>query len=79
MTVSDITTAVLSSRIVAIIREKTEDDAKREAERLVEAGLRIIEVSLSTPNALGVVRWMNETFQKEGTFSVSALYSAPMM
>ncbi|MEO7348469.1 MAG: bifunctional 4-hydroxy-2-oxoglutarate aldolase/2-dehydro-3-deoxy-phosphogluconate aldolase [Terrimesophilobacter sp.] len=68
MTGSDVTAAVLSSRIVAIVREKTEDDAKREAKRLVEAGLRVIEVSLSTPNALGVVRWLNETLPKEGTF-----------
>lgn len=50
--------AITESRVVAIVREGTADEAKREVDRLIEAGVRAIEVSLSTPRALEVARWM---------------------
>lgn len=68
MTSSAVAEAIVASRIIAIIRERLEEDARREAERLLEGGLRVIEVSLSTPNALGVVQWMNETLHRDGLY-----------
>ncbi|TAM71381.1 MAG: hypothetical protein EPN48_01540 [Microbacteriaceae bacterium] len=61
-----------ASRIIATIRERSKDDAKREAERLLDGGLRVIEVSLSTPNEPGTVQWMNETCSRMAFISVSA-------
>lgn len=52
--------AILSSRVVAIIREPTAAEALAEARRLVAAGVEVMEVSLSTPDAIGVVRRLHE-------------------
>jgi 2-dehydro-3-deoxyphosphogluconate aldolase / (4S)-4-hydroxy-2-oxoglutarate aldolase len=50
--------AITSSRIIAIVREHSADAAKREVDRLLAAGVRAIEVSLTTPGALDVAGWM---------------------
>jgi 2-dehydro-3-deoxyphosphogluconate aldolase/(4S)-4-hydroxy-2-oxoglutarate aldolase len=50
--------AIAQSRLIGIVREPTPDDARAEVRRLAAAGVRAIEVSLSTPDALSVVRWM---------------------
>jgi 2-dehydro-3-deoxyphosphogluconate aldolase/(4S)-4-hydroxy-2-oxoglutarate aldolase len=50
--------AIAESRLIGIVRESTPDEARAEVRRLVDAGTRAIEVSLSTPDALSVVRWM---------------------
>lgn len=66
MTRSIVADAIIETKIIAIIRERSEEDARREAERLLDAGIRVIEVSLSTPNALDAVRWMNDTLHQDG-------------
>lgn len=58
MTAQQTLDAISESRVVAIVREGTADEAKREVDRLIDAGVRAIEVSLSTPRALDVARWM---------------------
>ena len=58
--------AIESSRVVAIVREPSEDSAKREVDRLLSAGIKVIEVSLSTPGALNVARWMTDRLDGEG-------------
>jgi 2-dehydro-3-deoxyphosphogluconate aldolase/(4S)-4-hydroxy-2-oxoglutarate aldolase len=50
--------AIAESRLIGIVRESTPAVARAEVCRLVDAGTRAIEVSLSTPDALSVVRWM---------------------
>lgn len=52
--------AIARSRLVGIVREPTAGAARAEAQRLVEAGIRAIEVSMSTPDALSVVQWLAE-------------------
>ncbi|NYF16552.1 2-dehydro-3-deoxyphosphogluconate aldolase/(4S)-4-hydroxy-2-oxoglutarate aldolase [Microbacterium sp. AK009] len=42
--------------VVAIVRARTADDAASTVDALLEAGIRAVEVSLVTPNALDVVR-----------------------
>ncbi|GAA3734679.1 bifunctional 4-hydroxy-2-oxoglutarate aldolase/2-dehydro-3-deoxy-phosphogluconate aldolase [Leifsonia bigeumensis] len=69
--------AITSSRVVAIVREGSADAAKREVERLVEAGIRVVEVSLSTPGALEVARWMADEMDAEGLhFGVGTVLAA---
>lgn len=66
MTAQGTLEAIASSRVVAIVRENSADDAKREVEKLVEAGIRAVEVSLSTPGALEVARWMADEMDADG-------------
>jgi 2-dehydro-3-deoxyphosphogluconate aldolase / (4S)-4-hydroxy-2-oxoglutarate aldolase len=58
--------AITSSRLIAIVREHSADAAKREVDRLLVAGVRAIEVSLSTPGALDVARWMSDRLSSDG-------------
>jgi 2-dehydro-3-deoxyphosphogluconate aldolase/(4S)-4-hydroxy-2-oxoglutarate aldolase len=55
---SPVTEAISHGRVVSIVRERSAADARAEVGRLVDAGARVIEVSLGTPGALDVVRWM---------------------
>ena len=41
--------------VVAIIRTGSAEVAQRQAERVLEAGLPVVEVSLTTPGALSVI------------------------
>lgn len=50
--------AIAQSRLIGIVRESTPDEARAEVRRLADAGVRAIEVSLSTPDAWSVVSWM---------------------
>ena len=60
--------AITSTRVIAIVREHSADSAKREVDRLVAAGVRTIEVSLSTPGALDVAGWMAQTLSGDGLY-----------
>lgn len=54
--------AITRGRVVSIVRERSASDARSEVLRLVNAGAQAIEVSLGTPDALDVVRWMVDKF-----------------
>lgn len=54
----DVDDAIVRCRVVSIVREQAAADAKAEVERLVDGGARVVEVSLGTPGAMDVVRWM---------------------
>jgi 2-dehydro-3-deoxyphosphogluconate aldolase/(4S)-4-hydroxy-2-oxoglutarate aldolase len=46
---------VRASGVLAIIRTGSAEVAQRQAERVLEAGLPVVEVSLTTPDALSVI------------------------
>lgn len=52
--------AIAQSRLIGIVREPTAAAARAEAQRLLDAGIRAVEVSMSTPDALSVVEWLRE-------------------
>jgi Entner-Doudoroff aldolase len=56
MTPSDFLAAFRDQRASAIVRTKTEDDARRAMEAAVRAGFRICEFTLTVPGALALVR-----------------------
>jgi Entner-Doudoroff aldolase len=56
MTPSDFLAAFRDQRASAIVRTKTEDDARRAMEATVRAGFRICEFTLTVPGALALVR-----------------------
>ncbi len=77
MSALDAVEAITSTRIIAIIREHSVDSAKREVDRLLAAGVRAIEVSLSTPGALGVADWMSRSVSGDGLcFGVGTVLTA---
>jgi 2-dehydro-3-deoxyphosphogluconate aldolase/(4S)-4-hydroxy-2-oxoglutarate aldolase len=58
--------AITGGRVVSIVRERSASEARGEVIRLVKAGAQAIEVSLGTPDALDVVRWMVDEFAGHG-------------
>lgn len=48
--------AIRDQGVVAIVRTADAESARRNVSTLIRAGLRVIEVSLVTPGALGVIR-----------------------
>ena len=53
--------ALEDQRLVAIIREHSADAARDLGERYIAAGVRLIEVSLVTPGAIGVIHSLSAT------------------
>src|SRR5262245_52285121 len=56
MTPSDFLTAFREHRASAIVRTKTEEDARRAMEAAVRAGFRVCEFTLTVPGAITLVR-----------------------
>lgn len=55
-------------RLVAVVRSKSSEEALRTARGVVEAGVRLVEITMSVPGALGLIK---ELAQEEG-FCVGA-------
>jgi 2-dehydro-3-deoxyphosphogluconate aldolase/(4S)-4-hydroxy-2-oxoglutarate aldolase len=55
LTDNDFVTALRAERIIAILRSQDAEDAVATGNRLVAAGIRILEVSLNTPGALAAI------------------------
>ncbi|WP_375388870.1 bifunctional 4-hydroxy-2-oxoglutarate aldolase/2-dehydro-3-deoxy-phosphogluconate aldolase [uncultured Amnibacterium sp.] len=53
---SAVSEAVREQGIVAIVRAADAESAARDVATLIDAGLRVVEVSLVTPNAIDVIR-----------------------
>jgi 2-dehydro-3-deoxyphosphogluconate aldolase/(4S)-4-hydroxy-2-oxoglutarate aldolase len=52
---------MIRSKVVAIIRTDSAEVAQRQATRVIEAGLPVVEVSLTTPDALSVISALAST------------------
>jgi 2-dehydro-3-deoxyphosphogluconate aldolase/(4S)-4-hydroxy-2-oxoglutarate aldolase len=55
----EITSALVAQRVIGIVRAADAETASRTVDALVEGGLQALEVSLTTPGALDVVREMS--------------------
>jgi 2-dehydro-3-deoxyphosphogluconate aldolase/(4S)-4-hydroxy-2-oxoglutarate aldolase len=55
LTGNDFVTALRAERIIAILRSQDAEEAVATGNRLVAAGIRILEVSLNTPGALAAI------------------------
>ena len=62
MTTGDITQRLLDAGIIAIIRADSSDQLLEAAEALLDGGITAIEVTMTTPNALEVIRDASVTF-----------------
>lgn len=64
--------------VVAIVRERTPEDARRVAQSLIEAGQYVLEVSTTTPGALEVVADLTAQFSEENiVIGVGTVLDAP--
>jgi 2-dehydro-3-deoxyphosphogluconate aldolase / (4S)-4-hydroxy-2-oxoglutarate aldolase len=51
----EVTARIARERIVAIVRSASADEAEEVAGALLDAGITVLEISLTTPGALGVI------------------------
>jgi 2-dehydro-3-deoxyphosphogluconate aldolase/(4S)-4-hydroxy-2-oxoglutarate aldolase len=65
---TDLLTVLSEQRVIAIVREADEDTAVATVRRLASAGLRVIEVSLVTPGALGAIERLRQEQPPDGVF-----------
>ena len=57
----EIMAAVAAARVVAIVRERTEEVAARAVDVVVGAGLPVVEVTMTTPGALRIVARLRDS------------------
>ena len=62
MTIADITQRLLDAGIIAIIRADSPDQLLEATQALLDGGITAIEVTMTTPNALEVIRNASVTF-----------------
>lgn len=51
-----------SEKLIAIVREKSAEEAEKYARSLLEGGIRLLEISVTTPGAFSVMRTMQASF-----------------
>ncbi|MDQ3842944.1 MAG: 2-dehydro-3-deoxyphosphogluconate aldolase, partial [Bacteroidota bacterium] len=56
---------ILENKIVAIIRGAKPDDVIKIAEALYEGGVKALEVTLNSPDALTVIEMLSKKMEKE--------------
>ncbi len=70
MSAADTLATLQDQGVVGIVRSRTAADASATARTLVDAGLRAVEVSLTTPGALGVIEELTATGAEVGAGTV---------
>ena len=56
---------IKEARIVAVIRKDSKEEAKKITETLIEAGITTIEITLTTPNALELIKELTENNENQ--------------
>lgn len=57
---------IYESGIVLIIRSETEEEALAVAEAAIKGGIKALEITMSVPNALNVIRTLSNQYSKDG-------------
>ena len=78
MTKSDVTQRLLEPGIIAIIRAECSDQLLEAAQALLEGGVTAMEVTMTTPNALEVIRDACATFGDKILMGVGTVISEDM-
>ena len=78
MTKSDVTQRLLEPGIIAIIRADSSDQLLEAAQALVDGGVTAVEVTMTTPNALEVIRDACATFGDRILMGVGTVTSEDM-
>lgn len=56
---------LLDTGVIAIIRAKGSDEAVKIADAIKDGGVKVIEVSMNTPNALDAIRRISQKYSKD--------------
>jgi 2-dehydro-3-deoxyphosphogluconate aldolase/(4S)-4-hydroxy-2-oxoglutarate aldolase len=72
----DIIQKVTTEKAVAVIRMSDSQKLLKVAEALMEGGLSILEITMTTPNALKIIEEVTNTFSDEMTFGVGSVLDA---
>ncbi len=56
---------IVSTGIVLIIRMDREEEALSVAEAAIQGGIKVLEITMSVPNALGIIRTLADRYQHE--------------
>ncbi|MGP3951817.1 bifunctional 4-hydroxy-2-oxoglutarate aldolase/2-dehydro-3-deoxy-phosphogluconate aldolase [Streptomyces sp. 7N604] len=73
----EITRAALAQRVFAIIRTESYDQAAATADTLISAGIRSLEISLTTPFALEVVTTLTREVGQEALIGAGTVLDVP--
>jgi 2-dehydro-3-deoxyphosphogluconate aldolase/(4S)-4-hydroxy-2-oxoglutarate aldolase len=58
---------ILDEKVIAVVRTQTMEEAEKVAEAAYEGGIRIIELTLTTPNALAIIANLKEKYGSKMT------------
>jgi 2-dehydro-3-deoxyphosphogluconate aldolase/(4S)-4-hydroxy-2-oxoglutarate aldolase len=58
---------ILDEKIIAVVRTQSTEEAEKVAEAAYEGGIRIIELTLTTPNALTIIKDLKKKYGAEMT------------
>ncbi len=73
MTKREIIEGLLEPGVIAIIRADSSDQLIDASKALIEGGVRAIEVTMTTPNALQVIREVSQKFGKNALIGVGSI------
>lgn len=62
----EITSAIARARVIAIVRSDTAERALAVARALLDGGIRVLEVALTTPDGLDVIRALAADLERRG-------------
>jgi 2-dehydro-3-deoxyphosphogluconate aldolase / (4S)-4-hydroxy-2-oxoglutarate aldolase len=57
---------IYESGIVLIIRSESEEEALAVAEAAIQGGIKVLEITMSVPNALNVIRLLSSKYREDG-------------
>lgn len=63
---------MIDSGIVAVIRSDSKDDAIKTVEAVKKGGINIVEITMTIPNAIDVIKELNEIYKKDDTMLIGA-------
>lgn len=64
---------LLARRVVAVIREADESQGERNARRVIEAGLTVVEITLTTPGSVEIMRRLRQSYGSQVTIGVGSV------
>src|SRR5690242_2956620 len=57
---------IYESSIVLILRSESEEEALAVSEAAIKGGIKALEITMSVPNALNVIRKLSDKYKSEG-------------
>jgi 2-dehydro-3-deoxyphosphogluconate aldolase/(4S)-4-hydroxy-2-oxoglutarate aldolase len=78
MSKDQILNLIYTNKIIAVVRLKGEDNAIKVAEALVEGGIKIIELTLTTPNAFEIIKELSNLMDQDVLIGAGSVLNVEM-